>query len=144
MNYIDTLKNQVDSVKPVLLQKVQDTLKTLYPNVSGNIINNIMLERIAQMFTTKWIMLENSSGKIIPNWYSLVFLKSGGGKDRLVNDIDKFVMNDFIDYYKTMSKSIYQEQQNGEKDTSSIINAQNRLLARNEGGNDDFTNGCAF
>lgn len=144
MNYIHTLKNQVDSIKPMLLQETQDTLKALYPNISENIINNIVHEKIAQMFTTKWIMLENSSGKIIPNWYSLVFLKSGGGKDRLVNDIDKFVMNDFIDYYKTMSKSIYQEQQNGENDTSSIVNAQNRLLARNEGGNDDFTNGCAF
>lgn len=136
MNISDEFKTLAGSTtKPELLQQIQNILTTMYPNISKNIITNIMIEKIAQMLTAKWITLENASGEIIPNWYALVILKSGGGKDRLVNDIDKFVMQDFINYYQTMSQRIYQAEIEGNNNISDIVNAIDRELTQNAGGN---------
>lgn len=146
MNISDEFKTLAGSTtKPELLQQIQNILTTMYPNISKNIITNIMIEKIAQMLTAKWITLENASGEIIPNWYALVILKSGGGKDRLVNDIDKFVMKDFINYYQTMSQRIYQAEIEGNNNISDIVNAIDRELTQNAGGNHgNTTNHNAF
>ena len=146
MNISDEFKTLAGSTtKPELLQQIQNILTTMYPNISKNIITNIMIEKIAQMLTAKWITLENASGEIIPNWYALVILKSGGGKDRLVNDIDKFVMQDFINYYQTMSQRIYQAEIEGNNNISDIVNAIDRELTQNAGGNHgNTTNHNAF
>ena len=103
-----------------------------------------MIEKIAQMITTKWIGLENSSSTIIPNWYSLIFLKSGGGKDRLVNDIDNFILSEFIDYYQSQSKSIYEAQKASSANISSQIKAKARLLENSKGEENDTRNRNAF
>ncbi len=146
MNISDEFKTLAGSTtKPELLQQIQNILTTMYPNISKNIITNIMIEKIAQMLTAKWITFENASGEIIPNWYALVILKSGGGKDRLVNDIDKFVMQDFINYYQTMSQRIYQAEIEGNNNISDIVNAIDRELTQNAGGNHgNTTNHNAF
>ena len=140
MNISDEFKTLAGSTtKPELLQQIQNILTTMYPNISKNIITNIMIEKIAQMLTAKWITFENAS------WYALVILKSGGGKDRLVNDIDKFVMQDFINYYQTMSQRIYQAEIEGNNNISDIVNAIDRELTQNAGGNHgNTTNHNAF
>lgn len=144
MTSLEDFKNQVEETKPEILQEISGVLKILYPNISVNVINNIMIEKIAQMITTKWIRLENSSSTIIPNWYSLIFLKSGGGKDRLVNDIDNFILSEFIDYYQSQSKSIYEAQKASSANISSQIKAKARLLENSKGEENDTRNRNAF
>ena len=48
---------------------------------------------------------------------ALILLQSGGGKDRLVNDIDEFVFRDYHKWFEEKVKSIYEpvkEQKNEE------------------------------
>ena len=76
------------------------TLSKLNPYVAKEIISSCVIVKIAQMITSKRITV-NESGKIIlPNFFVLNFLESGGGKDKLVGDLDEYVFPDFIDWFK--------------------------------------------
>jgi len=93
--------------KPLILKEIEDTLQILYPNLSKNIISNTLIPKIAQMLTAKRITFEEAGEKKIPNWFSLIFLKSGGGKDRLANDIERFVFPDFQQWFFEKSTEMY-------------------------------------
>lgn len=63
-------------------------------------ILNILLTKSFQMFSSKRIKLDES-GRIKPiNWFSIVFFTSGGGKDRLVDDMDEFVFKQYHEWFK--------------------------------------------
>ncbi len=122
--------------KPEILKKIEKTLQILYPDISHNIITNILIERIAQMLTAKRITLDEAKGTVIPNWFSLIFLKSGGGKDRLVNDIDRFIFKSFREWYINQAISFYQTQADG----YSFVNTEKEVMK----GENNATSNCAF
>ena len=76
------------------------TINPLYPSLNNKIILNIILTKTFQMFSSKCIKLDESGRKKPINWFSMVFLPSGGGKDRLVDDMDEFVFKQYHEWFK--------------------------------------------
>ena len=52
------------------------------------------------MFNSKQIKIDESGRINLVNWFSIVFFTSGGGKDRLVDDIDNFVFKQYHEWFK--------------------------------------------
>lgn len=89
-----------DLKAPQLVKDVVAQLSRGFPNIHKRTILNIELVKIFQMFGTKRLKVDES-GRIKPiNWFSMVFLPSGGGKDRLVDDLDDFVFKPYHSWYK--------------------------------------------
>lgn len=95
---------------PKILGKISRQLEQIYPNIPAKIILNTLLVKVIQMFTSKRITFDESGKIKIPNWFSLVFLPSGGGKDRLVDDLDMFVFSKYHEWYKNEADKLYEQQ----------------------------------
>lgn len=102
---------------PTSITKICRAVHKLHPYISKEIILQVVLVKVAQMLTSKRIQFDESGKKHFPNWFVLIFLESGGGKDRLVDDFDNFVFPDFIAWYK---KEVVQTK-NNIKGASNII-----------------------
>lgn len=93
---------------PAILRDIFTLYKSKYINLSDKFILNILISKTAQMLTGKRTTL-NEAGKInIPNWYSINFIPSGYGKDRLVNDLDCNIFSDYRAWFKEQAKKYYQ------------------------------------
>ena len=115
INYEDNIKpttiipynslkiNLLDNMPPVL----GDIIKTLskeHINISTNCITNIVLAKTVQMFSFKRIMLREVENLLILNWYAIVFMASGYGKDRLIKTLNKTIFKLFRIYTKDKLK----------------------------------------
>lgn len=58
------------------------------------------------MFNSKRIRLDESGRYNLVNWFSIIFFTSGGGKDRLVDDMDKFIFKQYHEWFKTKAQNI--------------------------------------
>ena len=76
---------------PLILEQIISTISKFNPNISKEIITNTLIVKCFQMFAAKRITFEESGRVKIPNWFALILLQSGGGKDRLLNTIDDVV-----------------------------------------------------
>jgi hypothetical protein len=95
-----------DQLMPDILVEIMSVLKDLHPNASFNCRFNILLAKIAQMIgfrRVKFKEYEHSSPHIC-NHYAINFMSSGGGKDRIVNDIDLYILKNYIEYFKSKAK----------------------------------------
>lgn len=84
---------------PILVTKIVSTLKQAHPSISTEILLTVTISKLFEMFSAKRICFNESGNIQIPNWFSLVFLPSGGGKDRLVDNLDKLVLKDFFNWF---------------------------------------------
>lgn len=91
---------------PLILEQIINTISKLYPNISKEIITNTLLVKCFQMFAAKRIIFDESGRTKIPNWFALILLQSGGGKDRLLNTIDDVVLKDYHDWFQEKANSI--------------------------------------
>ena len=98
---------------------LKNFLKPLNPNVSDNCLLNVLNSKIAQMMTFKRVKFKetDSQNPNILNYYALNFISSGGGKDKIVNEIDDYLLKNFKiwfedknrDYILEKTKKITQE-----------------------------------
>ncbi len=98
---------------PKILKDIVQTINPLYPSICNNrLILNILLTKIFQMFSLKRIKLDES-GRIKPiNWFSILFFSSGGGKDRLVEDMDNFVFKYSQEWFKKEAQKAFDNNNN--------------------------------
>jgi len=125
--------------KPQILEEIENTLQILYPNISKNIIANTLISKGAQMLTAKRIAFDETGEKKIPNWFALIFLKSGGGKDRLVNDIEKFVFPDFQLWFTEKSTKMYKLAQESCATQTSPTETENKTEQKGENNGNTVT-----
>ena len=134
---------------PDPLREIVENTAYMYPNVPKKIILNVLLAKTAHMFTSKRITLDESGRKIIPNWYSLIFMQSGRGKDTIVKDLDLFVFKDFHEWFKNEANKIYeiqleQHNTNENNDKSQSINKSECSKKEGEIKNEKSTNTNPF
>ena len=98
---------------PSILNEILELFKGYHINIPDRIILNVLILKIAQMVTSKWVKFDESGRINIPNWYALIFMASGTGKDQLVKDLDNTVFNNFYDWFETEARNIYLNQLKG-------------------------------
>ena len=89
---------------PNIILKISKTLEKLHPFTPQNMILQVVIVKIVQILTCKRITFNESSKKRLINWFALLLFESGGGKDRLIDDVDEYLLADFKDWFhKKMS-----------------------------------------
>lgn len=80
---------------PELLAKAVAVIKKHYPWISTNSIINMVISKTAHMITAKRIKYLETYESGFPNYYSIIFMPSGFGKDKMSEDLDKYVFYPF-------------------------------------------------
>jgi len=89
---------------PDEIRNIAQLLQRLYPSISLKIITCIIISKMFEVFSSKRICFDESGRINFTNWFALIFLPSGGGKDRLVDNLDTFVFKSYFDWFKTQSQ----------------------------------------
>ena len=85
---------------PKILAHCVSVIKKRYQRVPENQIINLLLVKMAQLVTSKRVKyIENETTQYC-NYYSIILMPSGEGKDRMSNDIDNFAFSFFKDWFK--------------------------------------------
>lgn len=74
------------------------------------------------MFTSKRIKLDESGRINLINWFAIIFLPSGGGKDRMVDNMDKFVFRHYHEWYKKEAQNAIDKCNNKEIKGLKLVN----------------------
>lgn len=74
------------------------------------------------MFSSKRIKLDESGRIKLINWFAIVFLSSGGGKDRLVDDLDNFIFNQYHEWFKVEAQKTIDNCENKDIQKLKLIN----------------------
>ena len=85
---------------PEPIAQLVTVIKNRYPAITVNSIINMVHTKIAQMLTAKRIKYIEIGSSGYPNYYSIIFMPSGAGKDRLSNELDKYVMFPFQKWFE--------------------------------------------
>jgi len=88
---------------PVILEEIMQVLDDLHPNADYNCKLNILLAKTAQMLSFKRICFKELENIKLINHYAINFMPSGMGKDKICDDLDKFIFKGFLDYFKAES-----------------------------------------
>lgn len=99
--------NDILNNMPANLRDIFTLYRGKYINLSDKFILNILISKTCQMLTGKRITLDEASKINIPNWYSINFIPSGYGKDRLVSDLDQNIFSDYKEWFKEQSNKYY-------------------------------------
>ena len=129
---------------PQVLKDIVTKLKIIYPNVSETIILNLIIVNVAQMLTSKRITIDESSRTVIPNWFSLIFLQSGGGKDRLAKDVESFVFKNYNEWHSKEANNLYQRQLEEYKEAMSKASKINSQYRKGEDNNAELSRANYF
>ena len=105
-------KETVMQNMPVVLNDIMSLFQQKHVNISFNCILNVLLTKTAQMITAKRVTFKEVDNVLIPNWYSIIFMPSGGGKDRLSKDLDNSIFSDFRQWFKTSADNYKLNEEN--------------------------------
>lgn len=85
---------------------LENFLFPLNPDVSITCLLNILNSKFAQLVTFKRIKVQITANEIpaIVNYYGLVFISSGGGKDKVIREIDRYIFANFKKYFEDKNK----------------------------------------
>ena len=89
---------------PVVLDNIYKHFSNRFINLKNTVVLNVLISKIAQMLTSKRILIDDVGRYVIPNWYSMVFVASGFGKDRLVKDLNELIFPDFRNWFTEKSR----------------------------------------
>ena len=101
-----------DSNLPDLLNKSVNLIKKNYPNISRNVLISEVIMKISQMITSKRVKYSMFGDTVYPNYFAIVFMPSGFGKDKLSNELDSYVFKNFRLWFKNEEEKYYQRQVN--------------------------------
>ena len=94
---------------PTIMNETLDVFTNRYVNTSKTAITSIQLLKVAQMITSKGVRYKKLDTIDIPNYYAIVLLPSGGGKDRISNEYDSLVFKPFRDWFNEKAEAYYLE-----------------------------------
>lgn len=103
--------NTVLNNMPDIMANTVRLLKTQFINVSDSCILNCCILKFAQALTIKRpvFMDEKQESPVIPNWYSIIFMPSGYGKDELSNYLDKFFFKNIRLLFEEQEKNYIED-----------------------------------
>jgi hypothetical protein len=96
----EILLNGNNTSLPEIIIKTSKTLGKLHPYLPKNMISQVVIIKIVQVLTSKRITFNESGKKRLINWFSLLLFESGGGKDRLIDDVDEYLLADFKNWFR--------------------------------------------
>lgn len=102
--------DEINSFIPPILAKIVNHCNELQPNLNKSTILNILLFKIAEMLTCKRITIDECGKINIPNWYAMILVESGGGKDRILKIMNEFLFKEFYDWFERESQTLYEKQ----------------------------------
>ncbi len=94
---------------PKIMNETLDVFSNRYVNTSKTAITSIQLLKVAQMITSKGVRYKKLDTIDIPNYYAIILLPSGGGKDRISNEYDSLVFKPFRDWFNEKAEAYYLE-----------------------------------
>ena len=100
--------NTVLDNMPTVLADTVRLLKTQFINISDTCILNCCILKFAQALTIKRPTFKTDAedtNTIIPNWYSIIFMPSGYGKDELSNNLDRYFFKDVRTFFEEQEKN---------------------------------------
>lgn len=100
----------INSYVPSILAEIINCCNELQPNLNKSTILNILLFKIAEMLTCKRITIDECGKINIPNWYAMILVESGGGKDRILTTMNEFLFKEFYDWFERESQTLYEKQ----------------------------------
>lgn len=106
-----TAQNVLDNM-PVVLKDIMQLFQKKHINVSFNCLLNVRLVKTAQMITAKRVTLKEVEKINRPNWYALLLVSSGTGKDLASDDLDNIIFKNFRLWFKEQAEKYFQEEVN--------------------------------
>lgn len=101
---------------PSILKEIVLLFRPKHINTPIKCILNVLIAKIAQMITAKRVQYQKVNEVGFPNWYAIVFMGSGIGKDYLVKDLDRLVFKNFdlwfsnkVELYKRQEEKLIEE-----------------------------------
>ena len=96
---------------PKVIKKLYHTFKKYrYKNLSKSFILSIIIVKIVQTLTSKRIKYRELENEGLSNMFVIALITSGFGKDRIIDDFDKFILKDFyLWFYAEAEKYIEQK-----------------------------------
>lgn len=91
------------------MNETLDVFSNRYMNTSKTAITSIQLLKVAQMITSKGVRYKEFEKTSIPNYYSIILLPSGSGKDRISNEYDNLIFKPFRDWFQEKAETYYLE-----------------------------------
>ena len=85
---------------PTCITEGVSIIKKHYSNVSTQAILNILLLKFAQMITAKRVKYSEFGNLGYPNHYTIIFMGSGYGKDRISNELDNRIFKNFRTWFE--------------------------------------------
>lgn len=85
---------------PTLLAQAVQTMKVFHPERPMHAIINTVLAKTAQVLAFKRIKYVENGNTGFCNHYAINFMPSGAGKDRMSDELDKFVFYPFRHWFK--------------------------------------------
>ena len=126
---------------PEVIKKLVKTVKNRYKAVSTETIINMAIAKIAHILSSKRIKYQETEDVGMLNFYSIVFLPSGYGKDRIVSNLDKYVFpfyknwveNTNVEYKKIMKDKIREyaiKKIKKDKEREKFLKEKSRMIRR--------------
>ncbi len=120
---------------PPLHREILENFTTpLNPDIDLENVLNVLNVKLAHMITSKRIKVRplKQEKPTIVNYYALNFISSGGGKDKLVNDIDNYLLDRFKKYFKEKTSVSDEEKQVTKEEIKIEKNKQKQTRKRKE------------
>lgn len=96
----DVAVNTIIGDLPKMINDVYKIASYRYINIPQSCILNVVIAKFAQMICAKRVKSKEVDREKYPNWFALLFMPSGAGKDVLVDDLNKQIFKFLNDWYK--------------------------------------------
>ena len=116
---------------PLIVGSLLSCSNIMFYDLSDSMKLNALITKLAQMFNAKRIKIDESGKFVIPNWYGMLYISSGFGKDRLIRTFDNYYFKGFRIWFNDKAESFYNLQvQEIERQANIIFSKSNATEER--------------
>lgn len=108
----NVLADEVLNNMPDILKDIMVLFQKKHINISFNCLLNILIAKTAQMITAKRVTLKEVEKINRPNWYAILLVNSGMGKDLVTDDLDNCIFKNFRLWFDDKANKYQQEEIN--------------------------------
>ena len=95
---------------PLIVGSLLSCSNIMFYDLHDSMKLNALIAKLAQMFNAKRIKIDESGNHVIPNWYGMLYISSGLGKDRLIKIFDNYYFIEFRNWFQKKSDEFYKLQ----------------------------------
>lgn len=95
---------------PLIVGSFLSCSNIMFYDLNDSMKLNALIVKLAQMFNAKRIKINESGNHVIPNWYGMLYISSGLGKDRLIKIFDNYYFKEFRNWFQKKSDEFYKLQ----------------------------------